>query len=495
MVPEALQRSIMDAVADEGLGLVMSGGRAAFSSGGWHDTPLETILPVELVQKEEKRDPSTTLVIVIDTSGSMGGQRVQLAKEVARLAIQRLLPHDKVGIVEFYGAKRWAAPIQPASNRIEIERALNRLNAGGGTVILPAIEEAFYGMQNIDTRYKHVLILTDGGVEAGAFEPLLRRMADEGINATTVLTGGAIHSEFLVNLANWGKGRFYSVPDRFNLPEIIFKQPSSAKLPSYRQGTHSVRARGGRGWWGDVDPTAVPELAGYVETRTRPGAEVLLETVQGGHPVLSTWRWGLGRVTTMGTEPVGEGTGPWQSWPDYGRALARMFERTAADGRTAFRYTVSEDGADLVVTATRLAPETPGLEPVLTRLDDDEGREIATPMEQRSPDTWVTRLLSPPVGETIRMHGTDTRLGAAGRQRLAGPSTTVAEMHVDPRRGLDLETLAEVTGGSVIAVADTTAACPPTSTDTGLRVSTLAPWLLLAALGLFLGELTWRRRP
>ena len=48
-------------------------------------------------------------------------------------------------------------------------------------MILPAIEEAYYGLQNVRTRYKHVVVLTDGGVETGAFEPLLRRMADKGI--------------------------------------------------------------------------------------------------------------------------------------------------------------------------------------------------------------------------------------------------------------------------------------------------------------------------
>ena len=184
-----LQRRILQSVERDRLGLVMTGGRGAFGAGGWHDQPLAEALPIEMVQKEEKRDPSTTLVVIIDTSGSMGGNRVQLAKEVARLAIRRLLPHDKVGIVEFYGAKRWAAPIQPASNAIEIQRALNRLNAGGGTVIMPAIEEAFYGLQNVRTRYKHVLVLTDGGVEQGAFEPLVRRMAAKGITVSTVLIG------------------------------------------------------------------------------------------------------------------------------------------------------------------------------------------------------------------------------------------------------------------------------------------------------------------
>ena len=248
-LPKETEQQLVSAVQNDGLGIVMSGGRASFGAGGWHSRPIESLLPVELVQKEEKRDPSTSLVIVIDTSGSMNGVRVQLAKEVARLAMQRLLPHDKVGIVEFFGAKRWAAPLQPASNAIELQRALNRMDAGGGTVILPALEEAFYGLQNVDTRYKHVLVLTDGGVEAGDFESLMRRMANEGINVSTVLAGGGYHSEFLVNIANWGKGRFYNVPNRFNLPEILLKQPSTTKLPAYRPGSHAVHARGGTGWW------------------------------------------------------------------------------------------------------------------------------------------------------------------------------------------------------------------------------------------------------
>ncbi|MEO1996122.1 MAG: VWA domain-containing protein, partial [Planctomycetaceae bacterium] len=326
-IPPAAEQRLVDAVVNEGLGLVMCGGRGAFGSGGWHNRPLESILPVEFIQKEEKRDPSTTLVIVIDTSGSMSGVRVQLAKEVSRLAMRRLLPHDKVGIVEFYGAKRWAAPIQPASNAIELQRALNRMDAGGGTVIMPALVEAFYALQNVDTRYKHVLVLTDGGVESGDFQSLMRRMSNEGINVSTVLSGGGYHSEFLVNIANWGKGRFYNVPNRFNLPEILLKQPSTAKLPAYRPGVHQVRARGGPGWWGAVDLTRIPDLAGYVETKARVGSEVLLETVDHRHPVLASWRFGLGRGTSWCTEPVGSGTRPCRPWPRLGRQDLATFGR------------------------------------------------------------------------------------------------------------------------------------------------------------------------
>ena len=501
LLPRQTERHIVNAVQSDGLGLIMSGGRAAFGAGGWHDRPVETLLPVEFVQKEEKRDPSTSLVVVIDTSGSMSGVRVQLAKEVARLAIRRLLPHDKVGIVEFYGAKRWAAPLQPASNAIELQRALNRMDAGGGTVILPALEEAFYGLQNVDTRYKHVIVLTDGGVESGNFESLMRRMAAEGINVSTVLAGGGYHSEFLVNIANWGKGRFYNVPNRFNLPEILLKQPSTTKLPAYRPGTHRVRARGASGWWGDVDLSGVPALAGYVESKARPGSEVLLETVTENHPVLSTWRYGLGRVTACGTEPVGAGTAPWNDWPEYAKALTRILQRTAADTRDPFRYEVQYDGGEVTVHAIRQQPRRVATSlPVARRISNDPAQRpaVTVPDESlnffaRSPDHFIARMPAPEFNETLRFE-TSADTTPHRWQRLVAMSPVIAEEYVDPRAALRMSRLIAAAGGQRYDVSsDWTNA--PTPSPRGRRVYSAASWLFGLALLLFLVEIIWRRIP
>ncbi|MAI74119.1 MAG: hypothetical protein CMM01_24910 [Rhodopirellula sp.] len=491
-VSAVAEQQLVKAVQNDGLGLVMSGGRASFGGGGWHDRPIEAILPIELVQKEEKRDPSTSLVIVIDTSGSMSGVRVQLAKEVSRLAMKRLLPHDKVGIVEFYGAKRWAAPLQPASNAIELQRALNRMDAGGGTVILPALEEAFYGLQNVDTRYKHVLVLTDGGVESGDFESLMRRMSNEGINVSTVLAGGGYHSEFLVNIANWGKGRFYNVPNRFNLPEILLKQPSTTKLPSYRAGEHVVQARGGPGWWGDVDMAQLPELAGYVESKQRMGSEVLLETVAEKHPVLASWRYGLGRVTTLTTEPLGEGTVPWQKWPDYGNALARVLQRSSADTRDPFDYDAEFDGGDVVIHAIRQQPRGIAAPEAHPRARLFESQEDIV-FQRRSPDRYLSRMPIPAMGKTIRLETSAT--STPGRWHLMSVRSPVAsEEFVDPAKSIDAETLITLTGGQRMSPTSIWADAPA-SQSKGVTLLSLAPWFYAIALLLFIAEVVIRRLP
>ena len=492
-VPESFQRDVADAVETRGLGLVMAGGGGSFGPGGYHETPIASSLPVEFVQKEEKKDPSTALAIIIDTSGSMGGNRMTLAKEVARLAIRRMLPHDKVGIVEFYGTKNWAAPLQSAANAIDIQRALNRLDAGGGTILLPAIEEAYYGLRNMQTRYKHVLVLTDAGVETGPYESLLRRMARDGICVSTVLVGSARHGEFLVQLADWGNGRYYNASDRFNLPEIMLKQPSTARLPGYRPGNHTLEPRGGEGWWGEVNPTSVPSVAGYVETRARPGSEVVLRTKEEGHPVLASWRTGLGRVTTMMTEPVGPGTESWQSWDDYGAFLARVLTRTASDALGAYRFSLEEEGVTLRVVAERRMADAPP--PRATRRGaDGTGAEELTFVE-RAPGVYVSTV-GRARDEAVRIEaGT-----AATRRitRLVSPANAgrAPERQVDPDAALDLAALAEATGGSTIALSDLGSVRPLAGGATRApAIRELTPWLLVFALLTYLAEITVRRLP
>lgn len=320
---------------EDGMGLLMTGGRRSFGPGGYGGTPVAEVLPVRFPQTMEHCDPSTTLVVIIDTSGSMGGPRVNLAKEIARLALAHLKPHDKAGIVEFYGSKRWAAPIQPASNAIDLTRALNRLTPGGGTVILPAIEEAFYALKNVRTRTKHVIVLTDGGVESGAFEPLIRKMAREGITLSFVLVGPSAHSAFLIRLALWGRGRFYAAPDRFNLPEIIIKQPTISPLSPITEGPARMKHEGDRQFSNlilkGVDLEKAPELGGFVKTEARPHADLLL-AADSGHPLLVAWQHGLGRAGAFTSQLGGEWSKDAQLWKPFGKIFSNLVRFLSAPG-------------------------------------------------------------------------------------------------------------------------------------------------------------------
>jgi uncharacterized membrane protein len=500
-MPESFQQHLATAVRDRGLGLVFCGGKAAFGAGGYEETTLAKTLPVDLQQKTEKRDPSTSLALIIDTSGSMAGNRIELAKQVARLAVRRLKAHDRVGIVEFYGNKHWALPLQSAANKTTIDRAIGRMQAIGGTVLYPAIEEAFYGLKNMATRYKHILIVTDGGVEDTDYESLVRRIARDNINLSTVLVGAQAHSQSLIDMASWGDGRFYSASDRYSLPEVILKQPSTMKLPAYKNGVFPVAARGAAGWWGNIDRDTLPPLSGYVETSARPGSEVLVEVSGSSHPVLATWYYGLGRVTAMMTEPVGPGTQGWRNWSDYGRLLSRIAQRTA-DGGQAFRYALTRDDRQVTLSARRYSP-IDTLYPQASLIDERGQAGGPLQFQQLAPGYFSAQWLADPKAE-LRVSAKAMNLAGApptrGETRLISmASADIAnEYQVDPRLSLDLQSLAGITAGNYIDPARLQAGdfAAATHADlSSLKLYSLWWYALLLGLLLYVAELIYRRWP
>ena len=48
-VPESFQEELVERVAAGGIGFVAAGGEAAFGPGGFHDAPIERMLPAEFV--------------------------------------------------------------------------------------------------------------------------------------------------------------------------------------------------------------------------------------------------------------------------------------------------------------------------------------------------------------------------------------------------------------------------------------------------------------
>lgn len=477
------QELVRDAVLQQGLGLVLAGTHDNLGPGGYAGSPLAPVLPVRMPQREERRDPSISLVLIIDTSGSMGGGRIELAKEVARLAVQKLQPHDKVGIVEFYGSKRWAAPLQPATNTIEITRALNRLQAGGGTIIYDALEEAHYALLNAHTRFQHILVLTDGGVESGPFEALARRMAAAGQTLSTVLIGPQANSPFLLNLAQWGRGRFYSCPDRFQLPELNFREPQSALLPAVQERRlglqRSAEAEAVAAFSGDeLTPTG-----GLVEASARHDAEVLLRG-SGGEPFLVGWDQGSGRVLVMAGQTLGPQSGELRADPSYGAFLADLL-RSAGAGRTvlqpALQLQAQERGlrVHLCLPAGTQLPQDPtvgfdGAEAV--SLVPQGGGDFAALLPWASPAAAVVTVRS---GEVVLARG-----------------AAVAPLPRGQRAGSEREVLQQLAVGSGGSVAEVGAALPrETPRAQALQVQPLARWFALLALIAFVLALLLRRLP
>lgn len=494
-IAESVLQKVATAVQDNGLGLIHSGGEAAFGDGGYHDSPVTDLFPVKIPGDQDKIDPSVGLAIILDTSGSMAGSRIELAKHIARIAVRRMQPHDRIGIVEFYGNKHWAVPMQPASNKIEIDRAIGRMKAIGGTILFPAIQEAYYGLKNVSTRFKHIILITDAGVEPSNYEAMTRRINRDRISVSTILVGQGGHNQIMSDIANWGGGRFYSVGNQFQLVELIFKQSSTKKSPMYKRGFFDLIASRGQGWWGEIERESIVPVDGYVEVDPKDGAEVLLSVAETDHPIVTTWLYGLGRVTALATEPVGSGTRSWNDWDDYPEFLSRLIRKTAPEVRP-FELVLRRRYGETTVIANRvtrledLRPEVQEYE-----LDSSLKEDSDHTFEETAPGLFEATIRSKP-NENLYLGIGSNVSDREWRMVSLAADDQVAENQVDPMDGIDLSALSASTGGISISDLDSTNFNQAISAGgISYSVTQLAPWMFLLALLFYLGDLIYRRWP
>jgi Ca-activated chloride channel family protein len=101
------------------------------------------------------------VIVVLDTSGSMEGEKIEQAKTALTYVLQHLNSEDRFNIVEFStGVRIYANDLQPASVAPDAVSWVSRLEATGGTDINRALLEAMAMAK--PERPTYVLFLTDG---------------------------------------------------------------------------------------------------------------------------------------------------------------------------------------------------------------------------------------------------------------------------------------------------------------------------------------------
>ena len=155
--------------------------------------------------------PPREITFIIDTSGSMGGESIRQARQSLAMAVQRLAPGDRFNVIEFNSVTNALFSHPVDATPANLARATNwveRLEATGGTEMLPALREALADHGNADGRLRQVIFLTDGAIgnEQQLFETISRNRKDARI--FTVGIGSAPNSFFMSRAAELGQGTF-----------------------------------------------------------------------------------------------------------------------------------------------------------------------------------------------------------------------------------------------------------------------------------------------
>ncbi|HEX7448190.1 MAG TPA: FixH family protein [Pirellulales bacterium] len=467
-------------VQDLGGGLMMLGGEQSFGLGGYYKTVLEEILPVRSDFEKEKEKPSLAMVLVIDKSGSMGGEKIELAKEAAKSAAELLGGNDKLGVIAFEGDTYWISELQPASNKGRIIDDISRLEAGGGTNMYPAMDEALAALQATVAKLKHVIILTDGISAPGDFEGIANDMATSRITVSTVGVGEGADEQLLEEIARIGQGRYYFTDDPGSIPQIFAKETVTASKSAIDEQPFLPQVVRPSQALSEIDFEAAPFLLGYVMTRVKPTSELVLSSEK-GDPLLAWWRYGLGMTVAFTSDAKSRWAAEWLSWPGYGKFWAQLvrhaMRKSEAKGvavdvkQQGRRATVAVDAID---AAGRYLNQA---ETELTVIDPQLGK-LKLPMTQTAPGRYTAAFDTPKPG-AYHLELVQKQQGAVAYRQSRGLMVGYPnELRLRPTNESLLKSLAEVSSGvwnpapaEVFAATDRTAQ----------RITPLWPYLLIAA--------------
>lgn len=327
LISQAQMLAIESYVRDYGGGFIMTGGENSFGSGGYQGTQLEKLLPVRFDQEKKRDQPSLGLVLCIDRSGSMSGPKLELAKDAARATAELLGADDLIGVVAFDSQATPLVRLQRAQNRVRISSDISRLVAGGGTQLLPPLQEAYQQLVSAPAKIKHVILLTDGQAEYQGIIELVDQMVASKITVSTVGVGSGADQTLLTAIAEHGNGRFYYTQDANSIPKIFTKETTQVARSALVEERVRPQVQKYVELLDGVGIEGAPPLRGYVATKPKPLAEVILVSPQ-AEPILARWRQGLGQAVAFTSDVKNRWAVDWLRWPGYAKFWAQLVRST-----------------------------------------------------------------------------------------------------------------------------------------------------------------------
>jgi len=488
-------------VSELGGGLIMLGSEQSFGLGGYFRTPIEEILPVYCDLQKDQERPSLAMCLVIDRSGSMTGQRMELAKDAAKAAVELLTPQDFAAVIAFDNDAYVIAPMQSTASTSAIISAISTIEAAGGTNIYPALVEAHEQLRRVPARLKHVILLTDGYSAPGDFEGIARQLARDQITVSTV---GVVEAdnELLKMIADIGRGRHYECDDPQSVPQIFAQETITASqsaiqempfMPVQIMATTVLRG---------INLRTAPPLLGHVVTRPKPTAQFIMAT-ETADPLLMWWRFGLGQTVAFTSDAKSRWGAEWTAWEDFGKFWAQIVRhamRQSPSQGSALEIVSHPDGIrvtlDSLDESDRYINEATG---TVTVIRSDQPNEQWV-LSQTAPGRYESEIplqtrtggVSPPVSSVYHLQ-TELRLG--GRV-LENQSRSIMprysdELRIRPTNEVLLRQLAELTGGAYDIATNEIAQWQ--SERSARKALPLWSWFLTIAAGLFVFDVLLRR--
>lgn len=338
-IPDDFLKEVQTYVTVQGGGFAMFGGKYSFSSGGYYQSPVDSVLPVSMELREDQKRLATAMAIVMDRSGSMsasvggGLSKMDLANAGAAGTVDLLGPMDSIAVFAVDSQAHEVLPLTMIGERKELLRneILHIESRGGGIFVYTGLDAAWTQLQYATVGQKHIILFSDAAdsEEPGDYRSLLAEMRDEGATVSVIGLGSESDADagFLKDIAALGNGRIFFNTNAVDLPRVFAQETVVVARSSFVEQFTAVT--GADGWLQlAAQPMGWPTgIDGYNLSYLKKDAVMCAMTEDEYRaPLVAFKQFGAGRSAAV-TFPLGGEFSTrvrrWEDLPDMMQTLVR----------------------------------------------------------------------------------------------------------------------------------------------------------------------------
>ena len=317
-------------VKDLGAGFIMTGGERSYGSGGYLNTPIAKILPVDLDVRQSQVLPNGGIIFLMSHIPCIGDR---WSKDIAVNSLNALTAWDEFGLYAG-GSRDPIIGLTQAGQKDDLRDIVNRSGFGQIADADPYIDAALESFRASRCSYRHIVLVTNGGTRAPSSDRIARlHEARTTMSIVVIEPMGRHNLDEMRGAAAAAGGSFYVIqPSEYErVPQVWMRESARVKKGLFYEQPFKPTVAESSELLEGISPNEIPTLGGYNIASRKDPTEIPL-VGPNNDPVLAHWNCGLGRSIAFMSDASGRWGSEWVKWnrfrPFWAQAIRWAQRRT-----------------------------------------------------------------------------------------------------------------------------------------------------------------------